>query len=43
MPDERVFHGTANDLYREADRLHLKGEFVIVIEGIEKGENPGRR
>ncbi len=37
MPDEQVFHGTANTLYREANRLKLKGEFVIVIEGTEQG------
>jgi 16S rRNA (cytidine1402-2'-O)-methyltransferase len=36
MPDEQIFHGTAETLLREADRLKLKGEFVIVIEGTER-------
>jgi hypothetical protein len=35
MPDEQIFHGTAEALLREAERLKLKGEFVIVIEGVE--------
>ncbi len=38
MPDEQVFHGTAEKLHKEASRLKLKGEFVIVIEGTERGE-----
>jgi 16S rRNA (cytidine1402-2'-O)-methyltransferase len=33
LPEERIFHGTANRLYRELGSKDLKGEFVIVIEG----------
>lgn len=36
LPDEQIFHGTAPSLYREAGRLKLKGEFVIVIEGYDR-------
>ena len=45
MADEQIFHGTAASLLREAERLSLKGEFVIVIEGTEgsPGGTEGRR
>jgi len=33
MPDERIFRGTALDLYRQFDKKELKGEFVVVVEG----------
>lgn len=33
MPDEHLFHGSAEKLYQELSRRELKGEFVIVIEG----------
>ncbi len=33
MPDERVFRGTALELYRLFEKKELKGEFVIVVEG----------
>jgi 16S rRNA (cytidine1402-2'-O)-methyltransferase len=33
LPDERIFHGTANQLHRELGPKELKGEFVIVVEG----------
>jgi 16S rRNA (cytidine1402-2'-O)-methyltransferase len=33
LPEERIFHGTAAELYRELGPKELKGEFVIVIEG----------
>jgi 16S rRNA (cytidine1402-2'-O)-methyltransferase len=43
MPDEQIFHGTAEALHREASRLRLKGEFVIVIEGTEIGGVAGSK
>lgn len=33
LPEERIFHGTAVQLFRELGPKELKGEFVIVIEG----------
>lgn len=33
LPDERMFYGTATDLYRQFSAKEMKGEFVIVIEG----------
>lgn len=38
LPDEQFFYGTAVELYRQLSEKHVKGEFVIVIEGrpIEK-------
>jgi 16S rRNA (cytidine1402-2'-O)-methyltransferase len=33
LPDERIFHGTANQLHRELGPKELKGEFVVVVEG----------
>ncbi len=40
LPDERIFHGTARELYRDLGPKDLKGEFVIVVEG--HGHEPGR-
>jgi 16S rRNA (cytidine1402-2'-O)-methyltransferase len=33
LPEERIFHGTAVQLFHELGPKELKGEFVIVIEG----------
>jgi 16S rRNA (cytidine1402-2'-O)-methyltransferase len=33
LPDEKIYHGTANTLYRDLGEKDLKGEFVIVVEG----------
>jgi 16S rRNA (cytidine1402-2'-O)-methyltransferase len=37
LPDERIFHGTANQLHRDLGPRELKGEFVIIIEGRRSG------
>lgn len=36
MPDERVFRGTAGELYQKVSGSGLKGEFVVVIEGLSR-------
>jgi 16S rRNA (cytidine1402-2'-O)-methyltransferase len=41
MPDERIFHGTATELFRALGTSELKGEFVVVIEG--RSVDPGMR
>lgn len=33
LPDEKVFYGTATQLFKQFTAKELKGEFVIVIEG----------
>jgi 16S rRNA (cytidine1402-2'-O)-methyltransferase len=33
MPGEKMFYGTATELYEQCSARELKGEFVIVIEG----------
>ena len=33
LPDERVYRGTAKELYRLFEKKELKGEFVVVVEG----------
>jgi len=33
MPEERIFRGTALELYRLFEKKNMKGEFVIVVEG----------
>ena len=33
LPDETIFHGTADGLWRELGPKELKGEFVVVVEG----------
>jgi len=38
MPAERMFYGTAAELYRQLAPKKLKGEFVVVIEG--RGRDP---
>ncbi|MGB5875457.1 MAG: 16S rRNA (cytidine(1402)-2'-O)-methyltransferase [Bacteroidota bacterium] len=38
MPDERIFYGTASELYRQLSPKKLKGEFVVIIEG--RGRDP---
>lgn len=35
LPDEQIFRGTAADLYQLVSKKNLKGEFVIVIEGMK--------
>ncbi|MBI3963005.1 MAG: 16S rRNA (cytidine(1402)-2'-O)-methyltransferase [Deinococcus sp.] len=34
MPDEQFFRGTASGLYQLLEKRNLKGEFVIVVEGL---------
>lgn len=36
MPDEEIFRGTAKDLYERISGRGLKGEFVVVIEGLSR-------
>jgi 16S rRNA (cytidine1402-2'-O)-methyltransferase len=36
MEDEEIFCGTAKQLYESLSKRNLKGEFVIVVEGIDK-------
>jgi 16S rRNA (cytidine1402-2'-O)-methyltransferase len=36
MEDEEIFYGTAKQLYENLSKRNLKGEFVIVVEGIDK-------
>jgi 16S rRNA (cytidine1402-2'-O)-methyltransferase len=38
MPDEKMFYGTATELYRLLAPRKLKGEFVLTIEG--RGRDP---
>ena len=33
LPDERMFYGTASELFKRLSDKEMKGEFVIVIEG----------
>jgi 16S rRNA (cytidine1402-2'-O)-methyltransferase len=33
MPEERIYRGTALDLFRSFEKKGLKGEFVVVVEG----------
>lgn len=33
MPDEHIYRGTAEELYRYFEKKKLKGEFVVVVEG----------
>ncbi len=33
MPDEKIYRGTASELYRIFEKKNLKGEFVAVVEG----------
>ena len=41
MEDEKVFRGTAGELFRLCEKKELKGEFVIVVEGF-KGNSKSR-
>lgn len=36
MENEEIFYGTAKYLYESLSKRNLKGEFVIVVEGIDK-------
>ncbi len=36
MDNEEIFYGTAKELFESLSKRNLKGEFVIVIEGIDK-------
>ncbi len=36
LPDEEIFHGTARELYDRISGKGLKGEFVVVIEGMSR-------
>lgn len=35
MPEEQIFRGNASDLYQLVSKKDLKGEFVVVIEGMK--------
>jgi 16S rRNA (cytidine1402-2'-O)-methyltransferase len=41
MEDEEIFYGNTKQLYESLSKRNLKGEFVIVIEGI--GKQTGRK
>jgi 16S rRNA (cytidine1402-2'-O)-methyltransferase len=43
MPDEEIFRGTPLDLYRQFEKKGVKGEFVVVIEGLIGDGRPERR
>lgn len=44
MPDEHMFYGSAEQLYKELPAKELKGEFVVVIEGrTREKDGPSRR
>jgi 16S rRNA (cytidine1402-2'-O)-methyltransferase len=43
MPDEEIFRGTPLDLYRQLEKKGVKGEFVIVVEGLIGDGRPDRR
>ncbi len=36
MPDERIVRGTAKELYERVSGSGMKGEFVVVIEGVSR-------
>ncbi len=36
MPGEKIFRGTAKELYEKISGSGLKGEFVVVIEGLSR-------
>jgi 16S rRNA (cytidine1402-2'-O)-methyltransferase len=42
LPDEKVLHGTAEELYRYCAGKEMKEEFVIVIEGRERDQTAPR-
>ncbi len=33
LPDEQVLRGWPDELYDQISRMHLKGEFVVIVEG----------
>lgn len=37
LPDEKIYHGTADSLYKQLGQKEGKGEFVVIVEG----KNPG--
>ncbi|MDI6779783.1 MAG: 16S rRNA (cytidine(1402)-2'-O)-methyltransferase [Bacteroidota bacterium] len=37
LPDEEIFYGSAVELYKKVSERNLKGEFVIVIGGMDTG------
>jgi len=37
MPDERVYRGTARELYQKFEQDNIKGEFVVIVEGSRSG------
>ncbi len=43
MPDEHLFYGSAEELYRELSARELKGEFVVVVEGRPHEKDGPRR
>jgi 16S rRNA (cytidine1402-2'-O)-methyltransferase len=42
MEDEQFFRGTARELFRMFDKKSLKGEFVVIVEGVELQAPKGR-
>ena len=36
MPDEQIFRGNALELYRRFEKKNLKGEFVVIVDGVRK-------
>ncbi len=40
LPDERIYHGTAEELFKDLGQKEIKGEFVIVVEGKNSGSRP---
>ena len=43
MPDEEFFRGTPVTLYRHFEKKGVKGEFVVVVEGLLGDGRPDRR
>ncbi len=40
MPDEKIYHGTADSLARQLGQKEIKGEFVVIIEGRSSSSRP---
>jgi len=40
MPEERIFRGGARELFLLFEKKNLKGEFVVIVEGINARSKP---
>ena len=39
LPDEQVLRGWPDELYEQISRIHLKGEFVVIVDGKRKASS----